>query len=152
MGEIPQKFEYKGKEYSPLSFAKDYVGLDMDNYVEISSYSHHPFYEKFILEVPDNWSWDEMYNVPINEFQEIIDHSLENGFTVAWAADVSEKGFLTSNKGLAVLPEINYEEMSDAEISKWEKLSEKEKEKEIFKLNKPFKEKEVTQENEARSL
>lgn len=146
LGEIPEKFEFEGKEYSPLSFASDYVGLDMDNYVEISSYSHHPFYEKFILEVPDNWSWDEMYNVPIEELQEIIDYSLDNGFTVAWAADVSEKGFLTSNKGLAVLPEVNYEEMSDAEISKWEDLSDKEKEKEIFNLEIPFHEKNVTQE------
>ncbi len=146
LGEIPEKFEYQGVEYTPQSFSRDFVGLDMDNYVEISSYSHHPFYEKFILEVPDNWSWDEMYNVPINELEEIIDNSLNNGYTVAWAADVSEKGFLTSNKGLAVLPEINIEEMDDAEIAKWEKLSDKEKEKEIFKLNQPFKEKEVTQE------
>ena len=116
LGELPEKFDYKGKTYTPLSFSRDYLGLDMDNYVEISSYSHHPFYEKFILEVPDNWSWDEMYNVPIDELQEIIDFSLDNGYTVAWAADVSEKGFLTSNKGLAVLPEIDVEEMDDAEI------------------------------------
>ncbi len=146
LGEIPEKFEYQGNEYTPLSFAREFVGLNMDDYVEISSYSHHPFYEKFILEVPDNWSWDEMYNVPLNELQEIIDHSLDNGHTIAWAADVSEKGFMSSNKGVAVLPEINIEEMSDAEILKWESLSDKEKESKIFKLDMPFKEKMVTQE------
>ncbi len=99
-----QIFEYKGKDYTPQSFAKDYMGLNMDDYVEITSYTHHPFYSKFILEVPDNWSWDEVYNVPLNDLEDIIDYSLKNGFTVAWAADVSEKGFETSNKGVAVLP------------------------------------------------
>lgn len=146
LGEIPQKFEYEGKQYTPQSFATDFVGLNMDDYVEISSYSHHPFYSKFILEVPDNWSWDEVYNVPINELEEIIDYSLKNNFTVAWAADVSEKGFVTSNKGVAVLPAGPKEDMSDAEISRWEALPEKEKEKELYLLEKPVPELVVTQE------
>ncbi|NCB06788.1 MAG: hypothetical protein EOM73_01335, partial [Bacteroidia bacterium] len=146
LGEIPQTFEYQGKNYTPQSFAADYVGLNMDDYVEITSYTHHPFYSKFILEVPDNWSWDEVYNVPLNEMEEIIDYSLKNGYTVAWAADVSEKGFATSNKGIAVLPEIPAVEMSDAEIARWEALPEKDKEKELYELEKPVKEKQVTQE------
>lgn len=107
LGEIPGKFEYKGKEYTPQSFTSEYIGLDLDNYVEISSYTHHPFYSKFILEVPDNWSWDEVYNVPVNEMQEIIDNSLATGYTVAWAADVSEKGFSTSKYGVAIVPEAD---------------------------------------------
>ncbi|MCK3684556.1 C1 family peptidase [Maribellus sp. YY47] len=146
LGKIPDKFEYEGKQYTPQSFASEYVGLNMDDYVEISSYTHHPFYSKFILEVPDNWSWDEVYNVPVNELEEIIDYSLKNGFTVAWAADVSEKGFLTSNKGVAVLPAAPQEDMSDAEIARWEALPERDKDKELYQLNNPVPEEKVSQE------
>lgn len=146
LGELPNSFTYEGKKYTPQSFATDFVDLNMDDYVEVSSYTHHPFYTKFIIEVPDNWSWDEVYNVPLNEMEEIIDYSLKNGFTVAWAADVSEKGFATSNKGVAVLPAAPAEDMSDAEISRWESLPEKEKEKELYKLDQPVDEMEVTQE------
>lgn len=146
LGDLPQKFKYEGKQYTPQSFASDFVGLNMDDYVEISSYTHHPFYSKFIIEIPDNWSWDEVYNVPLNDLEEIIDYSLSNGYTVGWAADVSEKGFATSNKGVAVLPAAPAEDMSDAEISKWEALPQKDKDKELYKLNKPVAEKEVTQE------
>ena len=146
LGELPKKFEYAGEKYTAQSFASDYVGLDMDDYIEISSYTHHPFYAKFILEVPDNWSWDEVYNVPVNELEEIIDYSLKNGFTVAWAADVSEKGFVSSGKGVAVMPSTSLEDMSDTEISRWESLSEKEKESELYKLEKPVSEMKITQE------
>jgi bleomycin hydrolase len=146
LGELPDNFEYDGKNYTPQSFASDYVGLNMDDYIEVTSYSHHPFYSRFILEVPDNWLWDEVYNVPLTELEEIIDYSLKNGFTVAWAADVSEKGFATSNKGVAVLPEAPAENMDDAEIARWEALPEKEKEKELYKLENPVAEMDVTQE------
>ena len=146
LGEVPQSFEYEGKKYTPQSFASDYIGLNMDDYIEITSYTHHPFYSKFILEVPDNWSWDEVYNVPVNELEEIIDYSLSNGFTVAWAADVSEKGFATSNKGIAVLPVAPAQKMTDADVEKWNAMTDKEKERELYKLNKPVVEMEVTQE------
>ncbi len=146
LGEIPNSFEYDGETYTPQSFAINYMGLNMDDYVEITSYTHHPFYSKFILEIPDNWSWGEVYNIPLNELEEIIDYALKNGFTIAWAADVSEKGFATSNKGVAVLPAAPAEDMSDAEIAKWEALPDKEKEKELYSLEKPAPEIEVTQE------
>ncbi|MGE4587863.1 MAG: aminopeptidase C [Mangrovibacterium sp.] len=146
LGELPVTFTYEGADYTPQSFARDYVGLDLDNYVEITSYTHHPFYSHFILEIPDNWMWGEVYNVPMNELEAIIDHALENGYTVAWAADVSEKGFNTSKEGVAVVPEVDLEEMSDAEIARWEKLSEKEKEDKLYELKKPGKEKKITQE------
>jgi len=146
LGELPQTFEYEGKQYTPQSFATDYVGLNMDDYVEISSYTHHPFYSKFILEVPDNWSWDQVYNVPLDDMSAIIDYSLKNGFTVAWAADVSEKGFATSNKGVAVLPVAQSEDMDDSEIARWESLPEREKEKELYQLSSPVPELNVTQE------
>lgn len=146
LGEIPLKFNYQGKEYTPQSFATDFIGLNMDDYVEISSYTHHPFYSKFIIEVPDNWSWDEVYNVPMNELTEIIDNSINTGYTVAWAADVSEKGFSTSKIGVAVIPVVDKANMTDAEITKWEKQTEKEKNEELYKLSKPGKEKLITQE------
>jgi bleomycin hydrolase len=146
LGEIPQKFEYEGKSYTPLSFADNFVGLNMDDYVEITSYTHHPFYSRFILEIPDNWSWDKMYNVPLNEMEEIIDYSLNNGFTIAWASDVSEKGFASGNKGIAVMPAAPELDMSDAEISRWEALPERERENELYKLEKPVPEMEITQE------
>lgn len=145
-GKLPEKFSFEGKEYSPKSFASDYVGLDLDNYVEITSFTHHPFYSKFIIEIPDNWSWNEVYNVPLNEFEEIIDNSINTGYTVAWAADVSEKGFSTSQKGIAVVPEVDKANMTDAEITKWEKLKEKDKNEELYKLDKPGAEKVITQE------
>ncbi|HZH71910.1 MAG TPA: C1 family peptidase [Mariniphaga sp.] len=146
LGEIPDKFQFNGKTYTPLSFANDYVGLDMDDYVEITSYSHHPFYSKFILEVPDNWSWDAMYNVPLHELEEIIDYSLENGFTIAWAADVSEKGFASGKQGVAVVPDAPELNMTDAEIARWESLPDSERESQLYRLDKPVPEKKITQE------
>lgn len=146
LGRLPEKFTYQGKEYTPQSFATDYVGLNMDDYVEITSYSHHPFYSKFIIEVPDNWSWDEVYNVPLNELDEIIDNAVNSGYPVAWAADVSEKGFATSKKGVAVIPVADKANMTDAEITKWEKMTDKEKDEELYKLSKPGPEKTITQE------
>ena len=146
LGIIPQTFEFQGKKYTPQSFATDYVGLNMNDYVGITSYTHHPFYSKFILEIPDNWSWDESYNVPLNEMMDIIDYALKNGFTIAWASDITEKGFLTNNKGIAVLPAAPAFNMSDAEIAQWEALSEREKENRLYKLNNIVPELTVTQE------
>lgn len=146
LGAIPEKFNYKGAEYTPLSFARNYMGLNPDDYIEIGSYTHHPFYEKFALEVPDNWLWDEIYNVPVNELIEIIDNALATGYTIAWGADTSDKGFLTKAKGVAVVPDVDITEMSDSEISKWEKMNEKEQQDELYKLDKPGKEKTITQE------
>lgn len=146
-GDIPETFKYEGKKYTPKSFLSDFAsGINPDDYVEITSFTHHPFYEKFILEVPDNWLWEKVYNVPVGDLQQIIDYSLDKGYTVAWASDTSEKGFSTSQKGIAVVPELNMENMSKADIRKWEKLSETDKDKELYKLNKPGKEKIITQE------
>lgn len=108
LGEYPEEFEYQGETYTPASFA-DYLGLKADNYVEFSSYTHHPFYSSFMLEVPDNWANGQVYNLPIDELMAVIDHALENGYTVAWAADVSETGFSHGN-GVAILPE-GFEQM-----------------------------------------
>lgn len=146
LGTLPEKFKFQGKDYTPQTFAQEVVGLNMDDYVEITSYTHHPFYSKFIIEVPDNWSWDEVYNVPMSELEEIIDNSINAGYTVAWAADVSEKGFATSQKGVAVIPAVDKANMTDAEITKWEKQTEKERNEDLYKLTKPGTEKVITQE------
>ena len=117
----------------------------MDNYVELSSYTHHPFYEKFILEVPDNWAYGMNYNLPIEELMQCIDYAIEEGYTVAWAADVSEKGFSWTN-GLAIVPQDNAEDMTGTEREKWEKLTAAERQKMLYSFDTPSEEKEITQE------
>lgn len=103
LGEVPEKFEYRGKEYTPQSFAES-MELNMDDYVSITSYTHHPFYDEFVLEIPDNWLHMQSYNLPLDELMEVIDGAIMNGYTFAWGADVSEKGF-AFREGLAILPE-----------------------------------------------
>jgi len=103
LGETPETFEYEGKSYTPKSFAKE-LGINPDNYVELTSFSHHPYHKSFVLELPDNWSHDPYYNLPLNELMEVIDYSLENGYSVAWDGDVSSEGFSHGN-GIAVVPE-----------------------------------------------
>lgn len=144
LGAYPETFTWEGREYTPQTFAES-LGLDMDQYVEITSYTHHPFYEKFILEVPDNWMLDEVYNVPMEEMMEIINNSLEKGHTVAWAADVSEKGFSWSN-GVAIVPDEEKPDLSGTEKEKWEKLTNSEKRKMLYSFEEPVKEKTITQE------
>ncbi|MGF7139465.1 C1 family peptidase [Roseimarinus sediminis] len=146
LGELPETFEYEGVAYTPRSFSRDYLQINPDDYIEIGSFTHHPFYEKFIIEIPDNWLWDEIYNVPLDEMMEIIDYALENGYTIAWGADVSDKGFATKDKGVAVVPDVDVTEMSDSEISKWENMNEKQRQDELYKLDGPGSEKTITQE------
>ena len=146
LGTLPQNFEYQGKTYTPRSFASDFCGIKGDDYIQITSFTHHPFYEQFILEVPDNWLWSEFYNVPLDDLQEIVDFSLQKGYSVLWAADVSEKGFVSTKEGIAVIPDKTPVKMSDVQIAKWDSLSEKDKESELYKFDSPGKEKNITQE------
>ncbi|ACU58212.1 C1 family peptidase [Chitinophaga pinensis] len=104
IGDAPEKFEYNGKSYTSRTFAKD-LGLDADDYVMVTSFTHHPYYEQFVLEVPDNWNWDKMYNVTLNDLTTIAENAIQNGYTIAWAADVSEKGFNFA-QGLAIVPDV----------------------------------------------
>ena len=143
-GEIPETFSYNGKEYTPESFAKS-LGVNLNDYIYISSFTHHPFYEKFVIEVPDNWAFGEVYNLPLDIYMSIFDHALENEYAIAWASDVSEKGFSYQN-GLAIVPEANIDEMNDSEKLKWTTLSDKEKENQLYSFDKPGKEKTITQE------
>ena len=92
LGKLPESSKYNGKTYTPKSFV-EYLGLNADDYVSITSYTHHPFYQPFVVEVQDNWRWAQSYNLPLNEMMEVIDNAINNGYTIAWGADVSEKGF-----------------------------------------------------------
>jgi bleomycin hydrolase len=114
LGEVPKSFDYNGKKYTPETFAKEVVGVDAKDYLEISSLQEYPYYSKFTLLVPDNWSYDQVYNVKINELTDIIDNGLKNGYTVAWAGDVSEKSFSWKN-GVAYIPEKKVSDMSEVE-------------------------------------
>ena len=145
LGEKVESFTYKGKEYTPESFVTEYLELNPENYIEITSFTHHPYYSKFILEVPDNWSYDEVYNVTLDDFTDIIDYSIENGYTVAWAGDVSEKGF-SWKKGIAVVPDVEYEETSGTDKERLTGLTTKEKNELIYSFEKPVKELDITPE------
>lgn len=144
LGEVPEEFTYEGKKYTPQSFA-EYLGINTDDYINITSYTHHPFYEKFILEIPDNWAWGTAYNLPMDEMMQVLDNAINNDFTVCWGSDVSEKGFKWT-RGFAVIPEEDRPDLDGLERDKWEKLSAREKESLLYALDKPVPEKTITQE------
>lgn len=143
LGPRPEKFAYRGKEYTPKSFAEE-LGIRSDDYVLLTSFTHHPFYEPFALEIPDNWNAALSYNVTIDDLRRIVDASLEKGYAVNWASDVSEKGF-AYNKGFAIVPVAKVEEMSDSEKGKWTKLTEEELRKMTLDLSGMLPEKTITQ-------
>lgn len=142
-GPCPETFSYEGKEYTPQSFAES-LPIKIDDYVDLSSFTHHPFYEQFIIEVPDNWMWATVWNVPLDELMQTIDYALENGYTVAWGTDVSEKGF-SRTKAIGIIPEADLEGMSGTEAEKWGKLTAREKEAALYKFDKPGKERKIDQ-------
>ncbi len=145
LGKLPEKFTYKGKEFTPKSFAES-LGLNMDDYIELTSFTHHPYYVKFDVEVPDNWEHSLMYNLPLDEMMETVDHALTNGYTVCWDGDVSEKGFSFTN-GVAINPEVKkVEDLSNTDRARFEKLGEKERLEEVFKFERPYPEVNVTPE------
>lgn len=144
LGELPENFEYNGISYTPISFA-EYLGIDPSQYIMITSFTHLPFYEAVTLEIPDNWSWAKSYNVPLDVLEEIVDTALNRGFSVAWAADISEEGFSFKN-GMALAPKILYAPASEKEKNKWLKIPESERNDILFNMNKPVEEVTVTPE------
>ena len=141
LGKRPEKFTYNGKEYTPKSFYES-TGLNADDYVSLTSYTHHPFYSQFVLEIQDNWRWALSYNLPIDELMEVFDNAIMEGYTIAWGSDVSEDGF--SRDGIAVLPDQAkvIEELAGSDMARWLKLSPAEKNM----VNQPRPQKWVTQE------
>ena len=131
LGKCPEKFTYKGKEYTPKSFYES-TGLNASDYVSLTSYMHHPFYSKFALEIQDNWRWGESYNLPIDEFMEVFDYAIDNGYSVAWGSDVSERGF--NRYGLAVMPDVKAAREMGSDMAHWLKMSASEKNAAMEKL------------------
>ena len=142
LGPCPESFVYEGKTYTPREWVKS-LGLNPDDYVSLTSYTHHPFYERFALEVPDNWRMDQMYNLPIDELMRVIDNAISKGYTMAWGADVSELGF--TRKGIGVMPDADKgADLTGSDMAKWVGMSADKKKEELTK--KPLPEKTVTQE------
>ncbi len=115
-GSYPEKFTVDGVEYTPESY-RDALNFNPDDYVTITSFTHHPFYTYFPFEVADNWRWDEFYNVPVDEMMSILDYALENGYTVSWGSDVSEPGF--TRDGLAILVDVNAKSTAGSDQEHW---------------------------------
>lgn len=135
LGPVPETFQYEGKLYTPKTFARNVVGINPQDYMEFSSFSYQPYYEKTMLMVPDNWSLDKVYNIPMNDMIPIIDNALKNGYTVAWATDVSEKYFSWKN-GVAYVPDMTWSEL--------EELKDKEELQALF--DGPKKDRKITEE------
>lgn len=131
LGNIPQKFTYQGKEYTPQSFYTS-LGINPDDYVSLTSFTHHPYYTPFALEIPDNWMWSKSFNLPLDEFLSIFDYAIDNGYTVLWASDVSEIGY--TRKGLAVVPEVDVTQMSGSDQARWLGLSAAARNAELAKI------------------
>lgn len=146
LGKLPETFTYRGKKYTPQSYAAS-LPIRIDDYVTISSFTHHPFYEEFTLEVPDNWLAGRYFNVPMDEMKAVVDNAIAKGFPVAWAADVSEGGFKWA-KGVALMPKGKTEgDMDGTELSRWVTLSDKERQNDKYNFEGPVEEITVTQES-----
>ena len=145
LGPVPQSFTYQGKEYTPKSFAAS-LGLNLDDYVELTSFTHHPYYEKFDVEVPDNWEHQLMYNLPLDELIATMDYALKQGYTVCWDGDVSEKGFSFTN-GVAINPEVEkVDDYASTDRARFEKMNPRERLEEVYRFERPYPEVVVTPE------
>lgn len=132
LGTCPEKFKYEGKEYTPKTFAAS-LGLDWNDYVSITSYTHHPFYTEFPVEVQDNWRQPGSWNLPMDEMARVIENAIDNGYTVAWGGDVSEDGF--TRDGLAILYDTKAaQDLTGSDMARWLKLSTAEKRTKLSEL------------------
>ena len=114
LGPCPKEFSYEGKTYTARSFADKVLGINPDDYVQITSFTHQPMYAQVVVEVPDNWAWGPSYNVPLDDMMKFTDNALEKGYSLAWATDVSEKGFSLKN-GMALVPSKSWNDMAEEE-------------------------------------
>ena len=122
LGKCPEKFIYEGKQYTPKSFMAS-LGINLDDYVSITSYTHHPFYTTFAVEVQDNWRFPQSYNVPMDEMMQIIDNAIEQGYTVAWGGDVSEDGFTRKGLAYAIDAKKTQQSLQGSDMAKWLKMT-----------------------------
>jgi bleomycin hydrolase len=145
LGKVPESFTYKGVGYTPKSFSAS-LEINPDDYVEVTSFTLFPFYTQGLVPIPDNWRKMNYYNVPLDELIAIMDFSLNNGYTVAWDGDVSERGF-SHAKGVAIIPELEkVDEYSVADKTRLGRMTKEERTAEAYKFSKPFPEVKVTQE------
>ena len=142
LGKYPETFTYEGKEYTPKSFGES-LGINPDDYVSLTSYTHHPFYTQFAIEIQDNWRNGLSYNLPLDELMAVMDNAVKTGYTFAWGSDVSEQGF--TRDGVAVMPDAaRASELSGSDMARWTGLTAADKRKEL--TTKPMPEMEITQE------
>lgn len=141
LGEMPQKFTVDGKEYTPKSYAES-LGLNKDEFISFTSFTHHPFYEKMVIDVPDNWRWTQSYNIPLDEMLEVMDYAIENGYTVGWVSDMSEKSW----GDIATVPDVEANEKAGSDEARWIGISKAEKDAILYNRNSPGPEKQINQE------
>lgn len=145
LGPVPETFTYHGKTYTPKSFASS-LGIDPSDYVELTSFTHHPYYEAFELEVPDNWEHARQYNLPLDELMEVIDGAIKNGYSVCWDGDVSERGFQFRH-GAAIIPDVKaLSRYSAADSAAFAPLTEAQRLDSVFAFRRPYPEIVVTPE------
>jgi bleomycin hydrolase len=139
LGKVPAEFNWQGKAYTAKTFLSAALGLDLDDYIELTSYDQHPYYKKCRLEIPDNWTYNSDYfNLPMVELESVVEKALADGYSVVWDGDVSEKDFSTRETGYALVPEKDWEDKTMAEREK--------------KPTAPLREKEITQEMRSQTL
>lgn len=145
LGPLPETFTYRGKTYTPKSFAES-LGINTSDYVELTSFTHHPYYESFELEVPDNWEHARQYNLPLDELMDVIDGALRSGYSVCWDGDVSERGFRFAN-GVAINPDVrDLSRYSAADSAVFAPLTEAQRLDSVMTFSRPYPEIVVTPE------
>ncbi len=143
LGEVPETFTVDGKKYTPKSFAEAYP-VKWENYVEIASFTHVPYNKPFMVEIPDNWTWTPAYNMPLDDLMDALDYALENGYTVGWAQDVSDKGF--SRNGIGIVPEDDPDKLRADYPDKYKEKTDKEIADALYSFEEIVPEKVITQE------
>ena len=144
LGACPETFQYKGRTYTPQQY-RDAIGLNnLDEYISLTSFTHHPFYTQFAIEVPDNWRWTPSYNLPIDELMEVMYNAIDKGYTIAWGSDVSETGF--DRQGLGIMPDVAAVEEVGSDQARWVGVSAEDKARELAVMRENAPEMTITQE------
>ena len=144
LGACPETFQYKGRTYTPQQY-RDAIGLNnLDEYISLTSFTHHPFYTQFAIEVTDNWRWTPSYNLPIDELMEVMYNAIDKGYTIAWGSDVSETGF--DRQGLGIMPDVAAVEEVGSDQARWVGVSAEDKARELAVMRENAPEMTITQE------
>ena len=150
LGKAPETFTYKGRQYTPQTYAAS-LSLDWDDYYSFTSFTHHPYYEPFALELGDNWDWGTSYNVPLDEFMSIFSNAIDKGYSIFWNSDVSEGSF-AGTRGWAAVPEIGIDNVDEQDRERWLAMNPTEKRMFVLNQTRAGKEIDVTAELRQRSF